>query len=116
MGRFFLTESERQDISNQYNEIDRGMLNFLLRRYKVELKKLGDDEYPINLNVVTFEGFPEHSFSSFNNKKQMERVILNLLEDAGKYTDEYDVSSLNTTRQTVLKTIRAFLNFILPKK
>lgn len=116
MVRIILKESEREEISNQYDDIDKGVFNFLLRRYKIEDKKLGDDQYPINVTVVTFEGYPEYSFNSFNNKKQMERIILSLLGDADRYTDDYDVSTLNTKRQIVLKTIRAFLNFILPKK
>jgi hypothetical protein len=47
----------------------------------------------------------------------MERKIINMLEEE-EVTNlgDYNPSTLDTNRQKVIKTIRQFLNFIMPKR
>lgn len=117
MSKLFLTEEEKNDVSNQYDDIDRGIMSFLIRRYKVEEKNIGDDEWPINVVTIKFEGLPDYGFNSFSNRKQIEKHILEMLEDHSVINlGEYNPYIFDKNRQKVIKTIRAFLNFAIPKK
>jgi DNA-directed RNA polymerase subunit H (RpoH/RPB5) len=40
MKRIFLTEEEKDDLSKKHEDIDRKLMNFLLRRYNVEKRTL----------------------------------------------------------------------------
>lgn len=117
MSKIFLFESEKEEISKKHDDIDRSVLNFLLRRTVVTDKQIGDDDYPIKFSEVRFEGLPGFGFSTFNNRKEMERNIIEMLEEKEVINlGEYNPSVLDTNRQKIIKTIRYFLNFILPKK
>lgn len=155
MRKIHLRESDKKDISNQYQDIDRNMFLFLLRRIKIEereltsflddkeeikrlrfeIEKLEKEEQteenkskleklkkelklllPLKVIEYSFEGYPGFGFNSYRTKKQMEKNILELLDETNFYTDQYEVGSLNVERQKVIKTVRAFLNFILPKE
>jgi hypothetical protein len=127
MKRIILSEDEKTDLSGKHEEIDRGIMNFLLRRYKVEEKTLpkstffdpdDDDSPPLSWKEVSFEGFPRYGISTYMSRKDMEWRILNMLEDAEKLnTDDFRGNQgFNIDRQKKIKTIRAFLNFTLPKK
>ena len=117
MKRFIITEDEKNDISTQHDEIDRKILNFLLRRGNVTDKQIGDDDFPLKFSEVRFEGLPGFGFTTFNNRKQMERNIIEMLEEKEVINlGEYNPNVLDTDRQKIIKTIRYFLNFILPNK
>lgn len=117
MKNFLITEEEKTEISNKHEEIDRKILNFLLRRGNVTEKQIGDDDYPIKFSEVRFEGLPEFGFSTFNNRKDMEKSIIEMLEEKEVINlGEFNPNVLDTDRQKIIKTIRYFLNFILPKK
>jgi hypothetical protein len=117
MKKFFITEGEKTEISNKHEEIDRKILNFLLRRGNVTEKQIGDDEHPIKFSEVRFEGLPGFGFSTFNNRKDMEKSIIEMLEEKEVINlGEFNPNVLDTDRQKIIKTIRYFLNFILPKK
>jgi hypothetical protein len=117
MERIFLFESDKEDITNKHEEIDRKLMNFLLRRAEKKERQIGDDEYPINVTEISFSDLPGYGFNSFSNRKDMERKIINMLEeneiaDLGTYNTNY----LDKNRQRIIKTIRYFLNFIMPKR
>jgi len=125
MKRIFLTEEEKDDLSKKHEEIDRKLMNFLLRRYKIEEKTLPrgiwgdeDDLPPLSWKEVHFVDFPRHSLSSYMSRKDMEWMLLNMLEYAEKLnTDDFRVNQgFDANRQKTMKTIRAFLNFVLPIK
>ena len=127
MERIFLTEEEKGGISKKHEEIDRLLMNFLLRRYTVEEKTLprstffdpdDDDLPPLSWKEVHFVDFPGYSLSSYMSRKDMEWRLLNMLEDAEKLnTDDFRGNKgFDGDRQKKMKTIRAFLNFIMPKK
>jgi hypothetical protein len=125
MKRIFLTEDEKKNISTQHDEIDRMLYNFLLRRYTIEEKTLPkgiwadeDDLPPLSWKEVHFVDFPRSSLSSFMSRKDMEWRLLNMLEDAEKLnTDEFRGNQgFDANRQKKMKTIRKFLNLVLPVK
>ena len=127
MERIFLTEEEKGGISKKHEEIDRLLMNFLLRRYTVGEKTLpkssffdsdDDDLPPLSWKEVRFVDFPRYGLSSYMSRKDMEWKLLNMLEDAEKLnTDDFRGNrGFDPDRQKKMKTIRAFLNFVLPVK
>jgi len=125
MKRIFLTEKEKDDLSKKHEDIDRKLMNFLLRRHTVEEKELPrgiwgdeDDLPPLSWKEVHFVDFPRHSLSSYMSRKDMEWMLLNMLEYAEKLnTDDFRGNQgFDANRQKTMKTIRAFLNFVLPVK
>ena len=127
MRRIFLTEEEKNDLSKKHEEIDRTLYNFLLRRYTIEEKTLPkssffdpdeDDLPPLSWKEVHFVDFPRYSLSSYMSRKDMEWRLLNMLEDAEKLnTDEFRGNQgFDPNRQKKMKTIRKFLNLVLPVK
>ena len=127
MKRIILTEEEKDELSKKHEDIDRKLMNFLLRRHKVEEKTLPrstffdpdvDDLLPLSWKEVHFVDFPRYGLSSYMSRKDMEWRLLNMLEDAEKLnTDEFRGNQgFDADRQKTMKTIRAFLNFVLPVK
>lgn len=120
--RNLITENEKQNISSQHDEIDRNLFNFLIRRIKVEEKKLNwasDFEYKDeSLKVIeyTFDGYPGWGFNSFDSKKTMEKKIDRMLFENDIIDYIYDMDERNPERVKIVKTIRKFLNFILKDK
>jgi hypothetical protein len=127
MRKIVLTEEEKEGLSKKHEEIDRTLYNFLLRRYKVEEKTLPrstffdpdeDDLPPLSWKEVHFVDFPRYGLSSYMSRKDMEWRLLNMLEDAEKLnTDEFRGNKgFDPDRQKKMKTIRKFLNLVLPVK
>ena len=127
MKRIFLTEEEKDDLSKKHEDIDRKLMNFLLRRYTVEEKTLPkssffdpdeDDLPPISWKEVHFVDFPGYGLSSYMSRKDMEWRLLNMLEEAEKLnTDDFRGNKgFDSDRQKKMKTIRKFLNLVLPVK
>lgn len=126
MKKILLSEEEQKNLSNQHDEIDRNLMNFLLRRHSVEEKTLPkggiwadeDDLPPLSWTEVHFVDFPRYGLSSYMSRKDMEWRLLNMLEEAERLnTDDYrNNREFNADKQKTMKTIRAFLNFVLPKK
>lgn len=125
MRRIILTEEEKDELSKKHEEIDRNIMNFLLRRHQVEEKTLPkgiwsdeDDLPPLSWKEVHFVDFPSYSLSSYMSRKDMEWKLLNMLEDAEKLNvDDFRGNrGFDADRQKKMKTIRAFLNFVLPVK
>jgi hypothetical protein len=121
LDRFYVNEEEV--IKEEMENIDKKILNFLMRRIKVETRKLGgnwrgnwDDFEPLEVTEYTFEGYPGFGFTSYVTKTDMEKRIILLLIEA-EIIDEDDfyqnTNRLNQKRQTIVKTVRKFLNQIL---
>jgi hypothetical protein len=91
------------------------ILNFLIRRHKVEEKNLGDEEEPITFKIITFNLKGEfYSVSNFQNKITQVQQIFDMLIDGnviepielyGKSNDPY--------RQKVIRAIKKFLNQVM---
>jgi hypothetical protein len=120
MKRIILSEEETNDIKSQHDDIDRKLMNFLLRRYKVEEKKVDDgwdDVKPLIVTVYTFEGLPGYGFNTFASKKEIEKKIIEMLHENDILDNcTYDLDQQDPIRVNTIKTIRKFLDFILVKK
>ena len=120
--RIIINENEKGQISSQHEEIDRSLFNFLLRRIKVEERDLGTDwlgDKPLRDTEYRFEGFPGFGFNSFNNRKQMElKIVEMLIEETDMIGDWFfgPNNVNNPERQKIMKTVRNFLNFILSEQ
>jgi len=117
--KIIINENEKGQISSQHEEIDRSLFNFLLRRVKIE-KRDSDSlwfyEKPLEVTEYTFVGFPGFGFNTFNNKKQMERKIIEMLVEETDMVGDWFFGPENVNnpeRQKFMKTVRNFLNFIL---
>jgi hypothetical protein len=117
MRRVILSEEEKDDIKSQHDDIDRKLMNFLLRRHKVEERKIGDDDDGFTVTDYTFEGLPGYGFNSFASKKDMEKKIIDMLYENDVLDNwPYDLDQQDPKRVKTIKTIRKFLDFILVKK
>jgi hypothetical protein len=101
--------------SEETEEIDSKILNFLMRRYKVEEKNLGDEEEPITFKIITFNLKGEfYSVSNFQNKITQVQQIFDMLID-GNVIEPIELygKSLDPYRQKVIRTIKRFLNQVM---
>ena len=115
--KIIINENEKNQISSKHEEFDSDILLFLMRRIKVEEKKLNwfTEEEPLKVIEYTFEGFPGYGFNSYRTKKEMMNNILSLLvEETDLIGDDFfEFPDQNPKKQKVIKTIRKFLNNIL---
>jgi hypothetical protein len=101
----------------QENEEDptQKILNFLLRRYKVEEKDLGWEDNPILLKTITFIVDGErYGISKFQNKKEqiadivymlMNHEVIEQIDPYGRQLDPYT--------QKVIRAVKLFLNQVM---
>lgn len=104
----------------QENEEDptQKILNFLLRRYKVIERNLGDEDNPIVHKVIRFEINGEtYSISNFQNKKQQAGRIFEMLIE-NNVIDPIDIyeKQLNPYTQKVIRAIKTFIDQVMPDK
>jgi hypothetical protein len=114
--KILITEDEKNNISNQHSEIDSKLMNFLLRRVEKKERNIGDDEHPINVIEISFRELPEYGFNNFRNRKEMERNIIEMLYENDIIDNIFELEETNPKRVKIIKTIRVFLNFIMPKR
>ena len=69
-----------------------------------------------SLILKIFTDFPGYGFTTFMSKKEMERSIFTMLYENDVVEDIDEMDERNPERVKIVKTIRQFLNFILPKK
>ena len=108
-----LNESRR--LTENEEDPTQKILNFLIRRYKVEEKDIGWEGNPILIKLVTFEVDGErYSISNFQNKITQVQQIFDMLIDSnviepielyGKSNDPY--------RQKVIRAIKRFINQVM---
>ena len=108
-----LNESRR--LTENEEDPTQKILNFLLRRYKVEEKDIGWEDNPILIKSVTFEVDGErYGISNFQNKITQVQQIFDMLIDSnviepielyGKSNDPY--------RQKVIRAIKTFINQVM---
>lgn len=116
--KLLIENEEKENILNQYENIDKKLFNPLLRRLKIEKRKLGGnwgDIEPLEVTEYTFEGYPGYGFTSYDSKKTMENKIIKMLIENDTIDYIYDMDERDPKRVKIVKTIRNFLNFILQK-
>ena len=117
--KVILSENEKQNISTQHDEVDRKLFNFLMRRIKVEKRKMGGnwgDIEPLEVTQYNFEGYPSYGFTSYDSKKTMENKIIKMFYENDIIDDIFEMDERDPKRIKIVKTIRNFLNFILKDK
>ena len=101
----------------QENEEDptQKILNFLIRRYKVEERNLGDEQDPIIYKTIFFDVNGEtYTISTFQNKREQIRVITdmldlhNVIEPIDPYERQFDPYA-----QKVIRAVKTFLNQVM---
>jgi len=98
----------------QENEDDptQKILNFLLRRYKVEERNLGDEQDPIIYKTIFFDVDGEtYVISTFDNKREQIRKIVDMLiiHNIIEPIDPYE-RQLDPYTQKVIRAVKSFLN------
>lgn len=114
LDRFYV--NEEKVIKEEMENIDKKILNFLMRRIKVEKRKLGgnlSNFEPLEVTEYSFEGFPGYGFTSYNTKKQMEYRINEMLYVNNIIDNIFQMDERNPERIKIVKTIRHFLNYLL---
>ena len=101
----------------QENEEDptQKILNFLLRRYKVEERNFGDEEKPIIFKTIFFDVNGEtYAISTFQNKREQIRKIVDMLiiHNIIEPIDPYE-RQLDPYTQKVIKAVKTFLNQVM---
>ena len=101
----------------QENEDDptQKILNFLVRRYKVEEKDIGWDDNPIVIKSVTFEVDGErYGISKFQNKKDQIRTIVDMLvlNNIIEPIDQYE-GRLDPYTQKVIRAVKTFITQVM---
>jgi len=102
----------RHILKEETEDIDRNVMNFLMRRY--EVKEINIDDQ-IRFKRLHFEVDGDfYSIGTFDNKKRQIRLILNMLED-NNVTEPIDNFSNenNPYRQKVIRTIKKFLSQVM---
>ena len=102
----------RHILKEETEDIDKNVMNFLMRRY--EVKEINIDDQ-IRFKQVFFKVDDEfYNIGTFDNKKRQVRLILNMLED-NNVTEPIDNFSNenNPYRQKVIRTIKKFLSHVM---
>jgi len=91
------------------------ILNFLLRRYKVDEVDLGWADHPIKIKMIKFDIDGEsYSISTFENKRQQIVKILDMLKTHNiiEEIDQYE-GKLDPYTQNVIRAIKQFINKVM---
>jgi hypothetical protein len=101
----------------QENEEDptQKILNFLLRRYKVEERNFGDEEKPIIFKTIFFDVNGEtYTISTFQNKQEQRMTIIKMLieHDVIEPFNFYE-RHLDSYAQNVVRAVKTFLNQVM---
>jgi len=107
-----MKELIRHILKEETEEIDKNVMNFLMRRYKVEEINIDDR---IIFKKVYFNVDGEfYSIGTFDNKKRQIRLILNMLEENNVIEPVDNFSNENDPyRQKIVRTIKRFLDQVM---
>ena len=108
-----LNESRR--LTENEEDPTQKILNFLLRRYKVEETNLGDEQDPIIFKTIFFDVNGEkYSISTFQNKQEQRMTIIKMLieHDVIEPFNFYE-RHLDPYAQKVIRAIKTFINQVM---
>jgi uncharacterized protein (DUF2164 family) len=102
----------RHILKEETEDIDKKVMNFLMRRYSVEEINIDDE---IRLKRIHFKVDDDYyNIGTFDNKKRQVRLILNMLEDNNVIEPIDNFSNENNPyRQKVIRTIKMFLSKVM---
>ena len=107
-----MKELIRHILKEETEDIDKNVMNFLMRRY--EIKEFNNHDQ-VRFKKVYFKVDDDYyGIGTFDNKKRQVRLILNMLED-NNVTEPIDNFSNenNPYRQKVIRTIKKFLSHVM---
>jgi hypothetical protein len=95
-------------LKEETEEIDRNVMNFLLRRYEINEVNIDDN---IKYKEIYFKvGDEYYGVSMWDNKKRQVRVILNMLNENNVIDPINNFANENDPyRQKIVRTIKKFL-------
>lgn len=108
-----LNESRR--LTENEEDPTQKILNFLLRRYKVEERNFGDEEKPIIFKTIFFDVNGEtYTISTFQNKREQIRKIVDMLmiHNIIEPIDPYE-RQLDFYTQKVIRAVKLFINQVM---
>jgi len=108
-----LNESRR--LTENEEDPTQKILNFLLRRYRVEERNFGDEKKPIIFKTIFFDVNGEtYTISTFQNKREQIRVITDMLDlhNVIEPIDPYE-RQLDPYTQKVIRAVKLFLNQVM---
>ena len=114
--RLYSNLNESNIIKENEEDPTQKVLNLLLRRYKLEEKKFGDDENPIKFKVLKIyvDSVTYYGVSSFDSKKEQVRKIINILMDNGIIDRfEFNETRDNLYAQKVIRAVRQFITQVM---
>ena len=114
--RLYKALNESNIIKENEEDPTQKVLNLLLRRYKLEEKKFGDDENPIKFKVLKIyvDSVTYYGVSSFDSKKEQVRKIINILMDNGIIDRfEFNETRDNPYAQKVIRAVRQFITQVM---
>lgn len=109
-----LNESRRL-IENEEDPTQK-ILNFLLRRYEVKEKKVGDDEDPIIYKTLTIDMGNQdvYGMNTFISKKEQIRLLTSILMNHNVIDRfEFNETKDNPYAQKVIRAVRQFINQVM---
>jgi len=108
-----MREMIKSILKEETEEIDQNVMNFLLRRYKVNEVNIDDR---IKFKEVYFKAGDDYylGISMFDSKKKQIRLIIDMLENNNVIEPIDNFSNENDPyRQKVVRTIKKFLSQVM---
>ena len=107
-----IKESIRKVLSEETEENEQKVMNFLLRRFSTFEKDLGEGGHPTMYKRITFEIDGDfYNITNFQNKLTQVQKIFNMLVDNDVIKPiEFYGTTLEPYRQKIIRTIKKFLN------
>jgi hypothetical protein len=107
-----MKELIRHILKEETEDIDKNVMNFLIRRY--EVKEINIDDQ-IRFKKVYFKVDDDYyNIGTFDNKKRQIRLILNMLEENNVIEPVDNFSNENDPyRQKIVRTIKRFLEQVM---
>ena len=104
--------------TNSETDPTQKILNFLLRRYKIDEVDLGWADNPIKLKMIKFDIDGErYSISTFENKRQQIAKILDMLTIHNVIDDiDSNEGKLDPYTQKVVRAVKQFINQVMDNK
>ena len=110
--------NESNIIKENEDDPTQRILNFLLRRYKIDEVDLGWADNPIKLKMIKFDIDGErYSISTFENKRQQIAKILDMLTIHNVIDDiDSNEGKLDPYTQKVVRAVKQFINQVMDNK
>ena len=107
--------NESNIIKENEDDPTQRILNFLLRRYKIDEVDLGWTDNPIKLKMIKFDIDGErYSISTFENKRQQIAKILDMLTIHNVIDDiDSNEGKLDPYTQKVVRVVKQFINQVM---